>query len=229
MSISHSIYQIAETKDGSNTVISTHFNQSFHSMHGALQESLHVFIKEGLHYYIDRFSADRLQVFEMGYGTGLNAMLTYISAENLKVKITYNAVEGYPIGPDIAGKLNYSHILGLKSEFISKFHSFDSNGISTIISGYFTLKVYNILFEDIKIHKESVDIIYYDAFSPNAQPELWSEDVMKACYQMLKTPGIWVTYSSKGDVKRGLLSAGFQVEKIPGPPGKREMLRALKV
>ncbi len=222
------MFQVAETKDGSRTLINTALNQSFHSMHGALQESEHVFIKQGFHYFLSRFAPSRLRIFEMGYGTGLNAMLTYLSAKSSCIEVTYTAVEAFPVGLDTARVLNYSTIPGLSPELVEKFHLFDSNGVA-LPDKDFKIRMYNTLFDQVTVAPETIDVVYYDAFSPGAQPELWTSEALKKCFDMLNKPGVWVTYSSKGDVRRALTSVGFLVEKIPGPAGKREMLRALKL
>lgn len=222
------MFQLAETKDGSSTIINNLLQQSYHSMHGAIQESMHVFIREGLLYYIKHFSRPALRIFEMGYGTGLNALLTYLEASKYQLHIDYRAVELYPLDTDTARKLNYDQQLGLSAEQFSPFYTFDAE-LSSTISENFKIRLFQTPFEKYLHEPGSTDIFYFDAFSPSAQPELWTIDIMKKCFEMLRSPGVWVTYSSKGDVRRALRDAGFQVEKIPGPPGKREMLRALKI
>ncbi|MFN3951367.1 MAG: tRNA (5-methylaminomethyl-2-thiouridine)(34)-methyltransferase MnmD [Thermaurantimonas sp.] len=222
------MFQVAETKDGSHTLINIALNQSYHSMYGALQESVHVFIKQGFHYFLSRFAPSRLRIFEMGYGTGLNAMLTYLSAKSSGIEVMYTTAEAFPVGIDTARGLNYSTIPGLSPEIVEKFHLFDSDGVAQPDED-FKIRMYKLLFEQISIAPETIDVVYYDAFSPGAQPELWTSEALKKCFDMLNKPGVWVTYSSKGDVRRALASVGFMVEKIPGPAGKREMLRALKL
>lgn len=222
------MFQIAETKDGSHTLINTRLNQSYHSMHGALQESLHVFIKEGFQFYRKIFGGAQIRIFEMGYGTGLNAILTYLESKKSHVKTTYTAVELFPIGDHIAQTLNFHKILNIDPETIRRFHAFDQEG-RTNIDPDFTVELHISPIEHFRTDKDSFNLIYFDAFSPTAQPELWTLEILSTCYDMLTAPGVWVTYSSKGDVRRALIEAGFSVEKIPGPPGKREMLRALKI
>ena len=222
------MFQVAETRDGSHTLINTRLNQSYHSMHGALQESMHVFVQQGLLYFLNRNSRSMLRILELGYGTGLNAMLTYLTTKSSDLEVLYTAIEPFPIDLDIALNLNYSNIPGMETGLIRNFHSFDSEGLATIHSN-FKIKIHKGLFEQVSIPSQTIDLIYFDAFSPDAQPELWTSETLKKCFNMLDKPGVWVTYSSKGSVRRSLTSVGFQVEKIPGPPGKREMLRALKL
>lgn len=223
------MFQIAETRDGSPTVINTSLNQSYHSMHGALRESMHVFIKEGLQFYISKFQPSVVRIFEMGFGTGLNALLTYKFAKNQGLKVLYQAVEKYPLPLDLVQDLHLHRLLDLPESLPEQFHKALELTEKTLIDSSFQISVRHMDFHEIDFSPGSVDIIYFDAFSPGVQPDLWTFDVMCRCFRALTNPGVWVTYSSKGDVKRALIKAGFHVEKIPGPPGKREMLRALKL
>ncbi|MFN4298681.1 MAG: tRNA (5-methylaminomethyl-2-thiouridine)(34)-methyltransferase MnmD [Thermaurantimonas sp.] len=228
MSIYRSMFQLAETKDGSSTLINTQLQQSYHSMHGAIQESMHVFIKEGLLYYLEKFPNQNIEIFEMGYGTGLNAMLTYVETSKHQVYVVYKAAELFPIQSELAKKLNYIDLLGLTESQFTSFHTFDTKSFS-YVSANFKIELLKTPFEIYQPTENSIDLIYFDAFSPSAQPELWTIEAMDKCYKMLRSPGVWVTYSAKGAVRRALREVGFQVQKIPGPPGKREMLRALKI
>lgn len=217
------------TKDGSHTLKSSIYGAEYHSIHGAVQESIHVFIKTGLHSWIEKHKTDQVQIFEMGLGTGLNALLTLLEAEKMKVKINYTAIEAYPIDLDTALQLNYLQLLGCedKDNEFKKIHSceFDS---PQLITEYFILSKFkrNLLGFDLP---NKYDLIYYDAFAPNDQPELWSVDVFEKLFTHTNSSGILLTYCAKGDVKRALKNAGWTVEKVPGPPGKREMIRAIKI
>ncbi|GCD76816.1 hypothetical protein JCM31826_02980 [Thermaurantimonas aggregans] len=222
------MFQLAETKDGSSTLINTHLQQSYHSMHGAIQESMHVFIKEGLLYYLEKFPKENLHIFEMGYGTGLNAVLTFLETLKRQLLVDYKAVDLFPIDAETAKKLNYIDLLGLDEVQFTAFHTFNAESFSRV-SENFKIELIHTAFENFHPEANCIDLIYFDAFSPSAQPELWTVEAMGKCFEMLRTPGVWVTYSAKGDVRRALKEVGFQVEKIPGPPGKREMLRALKI
>ncbi|OQP65778.1 hypothetical protein A3860_14365 [Niastella vici] len=215
------------TKDGSHSVSIPEWEVSYHSVHGAIRESLHVFIEAGLHYWLQQHAtASRCVVFEMGFGTGLNALLTLLEAERLQRNIQYETVEAYPLEESMVQRLNYCDTLQ-QSFWKPVFESLHTCGWNKpeLISPFFSFKKVNAFLTEYAA-SEPVNVIYYDAFAPNAQPELWTSAVFKQLLQMLAPDGILVTYCSKGDVRRAMLSAGFQVEKIPGPPGKREMIRA---
>lgn len=223
------MFQIAETRDGTPTVINTLLNQSYHSMHGALMESMHVFIGEGLQYFTSKFQHSVIRIFEMGFGTGLNALLTYQYAKAHGLKIHYQAVEKHPLPVDLVLNLKLPQYLDVSETLITQFHHSQHFPNAVRIDDDFLIAVGHLDMQEARLSPGSIDLMYFDAFSPSVQPELWSEDIMRTCFQALSVPGVWVTYSSKGDVRRALIKAGFQVEKIPGPPGKREMLRALKI
>lgn len=221
--------EIIQTGDGSHTISIPEMNVTYHSKHGAIQESMHVFIEAGFRYQSGRNPErqpkgrpDLIRIFEMGFGSGLNTFLTAIEAANKKVNVFYVAVEQFPLSTEETLSLNYSETLGHK-EWFDALHESKWNE-DKIINKYFTLRK-----EQADIISYSTDelfnIIYYDAFAPVAQPELWTEEIFKKLYSMLLPGGILVTYCSKGDVRRAMQSAGFVVEKIPGPPGKREMVR----
>ncbi len=217
--------EIVITKDGSHTVEIPEMNVTYHSHHGAIQESMHVFIKAGLLYQLNRLELQSLplRVFEMGFGTGLNAFLTAIEAEKRKINIQYTAVEKYPLSFGEAYALNYSQLLQ-KPEVFEQLHQCKW-GTEIPISEYFTLHK-----EQTDLHnftsQEPFQLIYFDAFAPSAQPELWTEAVFKKLFEMMAEKGVLVTYCSKGSVRRAMQAAGFNVSKLPGPPGKREMVRA---
>lgn len=201
------------------------YNVTYHSIHGAVQESVHVFIEAGLRYVSDRRSErpDKLQVFEMGFGTGLNAFLTAMEAEKTGTPIHYTTVETSPLTVEEASVLNYPETLG-RADLFQQLHRCKWNE-DIALSDLFTLKkVQTGLFRFSAAHR--FDAIYYDAFAPSAQPELWTKEVFEKLFAMLNEGGVLVTYCAKGDVRRAMMAAGFAVKKLPGPPGKREMLRA---
>jgi tRNA U34 5-methylaminomethyl-2-thiouridine-forming methyltransferase MnmC len=236
---------IITTADGSKTIQIEEWNEQYHSIHGAIQEAKHVFIKHGLLYYVeslqgsfdcakDKLSRDasdksqNISILEIGFGTGLNAFLTLLKAEELKQNIQYFGVEAYPILPEELQELNY--VEQLSAEHLQ--HAFETLHQSPWekeieVTPYFQVVKQEKKFQDIN-NENTYDLIYFDAFGPRVQPELWTEDIFKIMYKSLKTNGVLVTYSAKGDVRRAMLSVGFLVEKLPGPPGKREMLRARK-
>jgi tRNA U34 5-methylaminomethyl-2-thiouridine-forming methyltransferase MnmC len=214
------------TKDGSHSVAIPELQVSYHSVHGAIQESLHVFIEAGLrHWWRQHTAASRCVVFEMGFGTGLNALLTTLEAKQTQRMVHYETVEAFPLEMAIVEQLNYCEALQQPfwQPVFSSLHTCEWNSTQPITS-FFSLKKVNALLAGY-MPGETIDVIYYDAFAPGAQPELWTEAVFTRLYDMLAPDGLLVTYCSKGDVRRAMLAAGFQVEKIPGPPGKREMLR----
>jgi tRNA U34 5-methylaminomethyl-2-thiouridine-forming methyltransferase MnmC len=222
--------KIITTGDGSKTIQIEEWNEQYHSIHGALQEAVHVFIKTGLQYCHSRGREESLKnisILEIGFGTGLNTLLTAIEAEKLKLKIDYVGVEAYPVSKEELLQLNYTQIIPKISKNLvedihnSKWEKYES------ISPYFSIQKRKQFFNDIT-DKEAFDLIYFDAFGARVQPELWTEDIFKIMFQALKKNGVLVTYSAKGSVRRAMQTVGFTVERLPGPPGKREMLRATK-
>lgn len=212
------------TGDGSATIAIPAMQVTYHSRHGAIQESQHVFIEAGLRPLL--YSAPVLRVFEMGFGTGLNALLSCMVAEATQQKIRYEAVEAFPVEAAMVTRLNYCELLGRSDlqPVFDRLHAVPWN-IEAAISTFFSLRKHaTTLFELPPI--EPVHLIYYDAFAPGAQPELWTADAFTQLFNLLLPGGILVTYCSKGDVRRAMQAAGLVVEKIPGPPGKREMVRA---
>ena len=218
--------KIIETADGSTSFYNEELDETYHSRHGAMQESLHVFIGAGLLPMQDL--KKEISILEMGFGTGLNAWLTNIKATDQNLKISYTTLEAFPITNSQVEKLNYPEWgkSETEKELFSKIHNVPWEEFNEI-SEHFKIKKLRIEFENYHADKE-FDLIYFDAFGPDIQPELWSEDIFKSMYQALKPGGTLVTYSVKGSVRRAMKSAGFVVEKIPGPPGKREMSRAYK-
>jgi tRNA U34 5-methylaminomethyl-2-thiouridine-forming methyltransferase MnmC len=219
---------IIKTGDGSDTITIPKMNVSYHSKHGAIQESIHVFIEAGFHYILNQSTNQPINIFEMGFGTGLNAFLTAIEATDKKTKVYYVAVENDPLIKEEISTLNYSETLK-HAELFQSIHQASWNE-DIELNEFFTLRKVNedIINYSIKVltEAEGFHLIYYDAFAPTAQPELWTEEISKKLYSMLLPGGILVTYCSKGSVRRAMQAAGFVIEKILGPPGKREMVRA---
>lgn len=220
--------KILLTKDGSHTISIPELNVTYHSIHGAIRESMHVFIEAGLRYYINLSSKKSISILEMGFGTGLNTLLTQIEAAKEQLSIHYTSLELYPISETEAGLLNYAeqlHQPGLQPVF-DQLHSCPWNE-EVVMNPSFTLQKRNSSPTELAV-TTTFDIIFYDAFAPQAQPELWTQEVFERLHQSLLPGGILVTYCSKGDVRRAMMAAGFTIEKIPGPPGKREMVRGTK-
>lgn len=214
--------QVVATGDGSHTVYVPGMNVTYHSKHGAVQESLHVFLKAGLEPLLAEVSLP-LRIFEMGFGTGLNAFLTALEAQKRAFPIHYTAIERFPLsGPEWAS-LNYSEVLGEPALFEALHRAPWNEEIP--VTPHFTLqKVEGDLLDFRPVRKAR--LVYYDAFAPSAQPELWTPEAFRHLASFLEDGAVLVTYCSKGDVRRAFQSAGFTVEKLPGPPGKREMVRA---
>ncbi len=214
------------TNDGSHTLFVPGLNEHYHSTHGAIQESEHVFIKSGLNYIIDALrekdkAIDCIKILEVGFGTGLNAMLTYQQSK----KVSYTAIEKYPLTVAEIEKLNLSSKLGNGLDTVFKKMHNCNWGIYENIGLNFKIKKIKTDLLDF-VSDEKYNIIYFDAFSPDVQPKLWTEKVFCQMYNCLNTGGILVTYSAKGLVKQNLRAAGFTVKRLPGPPGKRHMVRA---
>jgi tRNA U34 5-methylaminomethyl-2-thiouridine-forming methyltransferase MnmC len=217
------------TKDGSHSVAIPEWEVAYHSLYGAVQESLHVFIEAGLRYWCSRNeAASRCVIFEMGFGTGLNALLAALEAKRLERSIMFETVEAFPLELSITQQLNYCEALEQPcwKPVFESLHSGEWNTTQTITSFFSFRKVRSLLANYTP--NEPVNVIFYDAFAPNAQPELWTKEVFEQLLKMLAPDGILVTYCSKGDVRRAMIAAGFSVEKIPGPAGKREMIRAMR-
>lgn len=217
--------KIIITEDGSHSIAIPALNVTYHSVHGAIQESKHVFIEAGLNYVLNNFSARKLNILEMGLGTGLNVLLTLIEAEKQDLNIHYTAIEKFPVLVDEANSLNYA-ILLRHDELFQKIHKSEW-GKDVFLSEYFIIRKEKLDLVDYSTSGQ-FDLVYYDAFAPAAQPELWAKEIFQRLFYLLKPDGVLVTYCSKGDVRRAMIAAGFVVKKLPGPPGKREMLRAIK-
>lgn len=218
--------RIFETQDGSHSIMSEEYGVSYHSRYGAVQESRHVFIEAGLHY--KSLTNKDISILEFGFGSGLNALLTLLEAAKHKLNIQYTALEAYPISLEEAQTLNYPTLLNAEhaAPLFLQMHTCQW-GDTIQVSPGFEFKKELRQFENID-YKDQFDLIYFDAFAPNAQPELWEKPVLEKAYNALKTNGIFVTYCAKGSVKRTLKELGFTLEAIPGPPGKREMTRCIK-
>jgi len=218
--------ELVLTQDGSHSLMSHEYGVSYHSKYGAVQESRHVFLTHGLFASIPGKSS--LSVLEVGLGTGLNAFLTLLEAEKNYWKIDYLALEAFPISMEEARQLNYPHILDVaerQSDFMKLHESAWEEEVR--LGDYFTFRKKQVRFEDFR-SEPYFDLIYFDAFAPNAQPELWEEPVIRSMYAALKKGGVLTTYCAKGAFKRTAKSVGFALESPPGPPGKREMTRCIK-
>ncbi|TDT47431.1 tRNA U34 5-methylaminomethyl-2-thiouridine-forming methyltransferase MnmC [Maribacter spongiicola] len=216
--------EVITTGDGSKTIQIMDWQEQYHSKHGAIQEAYHVFIKSGLDLFKDR----ELQILEIGFGTGLNAFITLIEFEKRNLQIKYTGVEAYPVSNEELEQLNYLEELKSLSrkEDFNLMHSSPWNKVVEISPNFSLLKEQKF-FKEIDAVAE-YDLIYFDAFGARVQPELWTVEIFQIMFNAMKNGAYLVTYAAKGSVRRAMLEVGFLVERLPGPPGKREMLRAKK-
>lgn len=214
--------EIIKTADGSTTIYLPQWDEHYHSKHGAIQEAYHVFIRMGL----DQMPDGKLSILEIGFGTGLNALITCLETRKRELDIEYSAVEAYPVSAQEIRSLNYT----------SSFPEQDAKPVFELlhqtpwgerspITGSFHLHKRQQFFSEIN-ETQCHDLIFFDAFGPRVQPDLWTVEMFEIMYRALRNGGILVTYSAKGSVRRAMEAVGFIVERLPGPPGKREMLRA---
>lgn len=216
--------EIIITDDGSTTIRIPEWDENYHSTHGAIQEAKHVFIKNGLNLFR---SQDSISILEIGFGTGLNTFITFLETLN-KEKVNYVGVEAYPISADEVLQMNYVSELQA-TDFKPIFETMHNCSweIENQMKTNFYLTKRKQFFQDIE-DKNSYDLVYFDAFGFPLQPELWSETIFKKMYDALLPNGVLVTYACRTPIKNAMLAAGFSIEKLPGAPGKREMLRATK-
>jgi tRNA U34 5-methylaminomethyl-2-thiouridine-forming methyltransferase MnmC len=211
------------TADGSHTLYVPELDESYHSVHGAIQESGHVFIAEGFR----MMHKSPLRILEIGFGTGLNAMLTLAEAGRSGTHTFYHAVENYPLIAREFAEINHEQFVdGIDPGSLVRMHTAPW-GEWIRLTDRFTLFKERADFREMD-PQGTFDLVYFDAFAPDKQPHLWTGEIFCRLYQLLNPGGMLVTYASKGSVRRDMASCGFQVEKVPGPPGKREMTRAIK-
>jgi len=224
---------IIKSKDGSHTLFVPELNEHYHSTFGAIQESNFIFIEAGLH-QLTQFNSfpceEPLRILEIGFGTGLNALLTQIEAEKLGQPVYYTSIEAFPLPPETWSALNYPHQF-CSLDYSSVFHHLHTAEWNKAepVSSHFTLHKIHCTLEDFLPESNFFSLVYFDAFGPDVQPELWTQDIFQRVSDSMIPGGVLVTYSVKGIVVRALRSAGFRIEKLPGPPGKRHILRATKI
>ena len=218
--------QIITTSDGSHSLLNTELNETYHSVHGALQESQHVFIKNGFDFVYQNTTTDPIEILEVGFGTGLNALLTLQRALEIDRKIIYTTLETNPLPGEIWSKLNYSSSDTLQHYF-EKLHTAAWNEAAGVQQNFTLLKLQREV-QQVDFLSSHYDLIYYDAFAPSKQPEMWSLSVFQKVVAKMQHGATLVTYCAKGQVKRDLKSLGLHVETLIGPPGKKEMIRATK-
>lgn len=217
--------EIRTTEDGSSTIYVPELKENYHSTHGAVQESMHVFIDAGLKKV---HSVQPIKILEMGFGTGLNCLLTYLNMP--ETQIEYYAVEKHPVDEAMVKQLNFSENLGLNKQqtgFFKWIHTSEWDISTRHTKDKFLLRKSKVDFLQIE-PKQKFHLIYFDAFAPEVQPKLWTLEVFSKMYDLLEHCGVLTTYCAKGQVRRNMIEAGFKVERLPGPPGKRQILRAIK-
>ncbi len=216
------------TEDGSVTLFNRELGEHYHSIHGAVQESGHVFIDAGFKAAAAKFA--QITVLEIGFGTGLNALLTFMEAEKAGITVNYHTLEPFPIDDDTANSLNYCDLPGLEhlKGIFTKMHS-AAPGTDVLLSPDFNFRKEKVHLQEYHAGELRVNLVYFDAFSPETAPELWKPEIFERLRQWVIPGGVLVTYSAKGEVRRSLQGAGFATERLPGPPGKREILRATAV
>lgn len=214
--------EIQLTADGSHTLFIPEMDEHYHSINGAIQESMHVFIDAGLRQCQKKI----IRILELGFGTGLNAFLSYIESKNRDIRIYYTGLEKYPLPTGLIEKLNYEKLNPQENEIYPEMHRCAWN-IPVRITPEFILEKINVDFSDFDF-RGTYDVVYYDAFAPDKQTSVWTQEIFDNLFSCMDSGGILTTYCAKGNVRRMMMQSGFKVERIPGPPGKRQMLRAQK-
>jgi tRNA U34 5-methylaminomethyl-2-thiouridine-forming methyltransferase MnmC len=222
--------QIVTTADGSNTIHNALVGENYHSRHGALQESLHVFINSGLAYFLEHTPeiAPAVSVLEVGFGTGLNFLLSADYCTKRRVTLHYTGIEAYPLSADMATKTGYDQYVS--PDIWASFASSYRQSLMSVVqlNDYCQLQIAGRKLADFRSEVQ-YDVIYFDAFASVHQPEMWEEDAITHTLKFLKPGGVFVTYAITGNLKRIIKGLGLKVQKVPGAPGKREMLRALSL
>ena len=219
--------KIIKTSDGSDTIFNQDLNETYHSLNGSIKESELVYIRNGLEFFLDKKTTDSVRLLEIGFGTGLNFLLTKIFMEERNEKLFYHTLEPFPLPSGLLKKINYIEKLGegYRDIFDNSHRSIPNETIN--INEKITFLRSDLTLESIKFSKK-YDVIYFDAFAPSRQPEIWEKENLKKIYSQMNLDSILVTYCSSGQFKRDLRGVGFDVDVLPGPVGKREMVRAIK-
>ena len=220
--------KIIVTEDGTHTLYVEAINETYHSFHGAWQESTHVFINAGLNYLLTSTQPRRINLLEVGFGTGLNALLTALCVSGTNHTVNYHSLEPFPLDPALVANLNYRDFLNNKqeAELFESLHTCVWGKPVAVLERFFLHK-HKVTLQDYHA-TGSFELIYFDAFAPSKQPELWTADMIRKVTGFLVSGGVLVTYCAKGQFKRDLGGLGLTVETLPGPGGKKEMVRALK-
>ena len=216
--------RIVQTNDGSTSILIPSMDETYHSTHGAIQEAIHVFIKNGL----ERVHSKSINVFEVGFGTGLNALLALKYGDDTWTRINYSTIEAFPVEMELIDQLNYTTLIkDVDKSTFDKLHELPW-GVWNKVTDCFQLHKIHAKLQAYSMPDVKMDIVFFDAFGPRAQAEMWSPELLQKMYEALKEGGSLVTYCAQGQFKRNLKAIGFTVESVPGPPGKREMTVAIK-
>ena len=215
--------KIIVTEDGSHSLLNEALDETYHSKHGAIRESQYVFINHGFRHWLTINKSKSISILEVGFGTGLNALLTIQEATKNNITVDYTSLETFPLAAEVWEKLNYPD----SGNLFKDLHQAGWQTWCQINNCFSLLKLEKSLLT-IELSPAQFDLIYFDAFAPNKQPEMWEMAVLEKVIRCLKSGGMFVTYCAKGQLKRDLKSLGVMVETLPGPPGKREMVRAVK-
>lgn len=219
--------EVITTADGSSTIFLPELNECYHSTHGAINEAMHIFIDAAFRKMLHRTA--KLHILEIGFGTGLNALLTLLESIAANQAVFYHGIEPFPVDKCELDQINYPEQIdnSAAKTFFEKLHTSPWETKQAILPTFELLKTKQKI-EELHLSTDFFDIVYFDAFAPTVQPELWQQEIFQKIYISMKEGGILVTYSCKGDVKRAMKACGFTIEKLPGPIGKREFLRATK-
>lgn len=222
--------KIIETNDGSHSLLNEEMNETYHSTHGAVQESVHVYIKNGLHFWLTENKKDEVSILEVGFGTGLNALLALKESLEQKISIQYATIEAFPLALELVSGLNYPLQVRLPAaeNFFLQLHSAAWNKVLAITSR-FSFEKREGEIQAMNLGAAAHDVVFFDAFAPTKQPELWEPPVLEKVVRSLKPGGVFVTYCAQGRFKRNLKALGLFVESLEGSPGKREMVRGSKL
>jgi tRNA U34 5-methylaminomethyl-2-thiouridine-forming methyltransferase MnmC len=219
--------KIITTEDGSHSLFVPELNETYHSFHGAYRESVHVFMLYGLEaWYARNPSHYPVRIFEVGFGTGLNAWLSLVWGEQYKVPLLYHTIEPFPLEKEVYSQLNYTEVdtsIYHYARYFQRLHEATLNE-GTVVSEYFNMKKDKATLEDAVLYP--ADVVFFDAFAPNKQPELWTKPMLEKVVETMNPGAVFVTYCAQGQLKRNMKALGLEVESLPGPPGKKEMTRA---
>ena len=217
--------QIINTSDGSHTIFLPEINEQYHSVNGAITESKYVYIEKGFNFDLNT----KATVFEVGFGTGLNCLLTALHAEQDKRQTVYTTIEKFPLDKSVSNQLNYGSLISAEAQlYFEKVHDCNWNETVEITECFSLKKIKADLTDYVFEEQEKFNVIYFDAFGPDKQPEMWTPLIFNKISMATAPSGVLVTYSAKGEVRRQLSASGFEMERLPGPPGKNQMLRGIK-